>query len=156
MSSSSTSTGKSWRWQGAPRSMPGWPQRSLPRWWPSSKVRHAPSTPPARGFVVATGLDTYPDVTVVCGQEERDEGDRLALTNPIVIVEVTSDGTEGYDRGAKLEHYKQIGSVREIVFVSHREPAIGVLRRGDSPRTRTRMRTITITITDYDHDHDYG
>jgi Uma2 family endonuclease len=83
----------------------------------------------ARVRVVATGLDTYPDVTVVCGHEERDEGDRLAVVNPVVLVEVTSDGSEGYDRGEKLDHYKRIASLREIVFVSHREPAIDVLRR---------------------------
>ena len=85
----------------------------------------------ARVRVVATGLDTYPDVTVVCGREERDAGDRLALTNPIVLVEVTSDGSEAYDRGEKLEHYKRIGSLREIVFVSHRIPVVDVLRRGN-------------------------
>ncbi len=44
---------------------------------------------------------------------------------------MTSDGSEGYDRGEKLEHYNRIDSAREIVFVSHREPAIEVLRHGD-------------------------
>jgi Uma2 family endonuclease len=84
----------------------------------------------ARVRVLATGLDTYPDVTVVCGGEVRDEGDPLALTNPIVIVEVTSDSSEAYDRGEKLEHYKRIPSLREVVVVSHRGPRVEVFRRG--------------------------
>ena len=44
----------------------------------------------ARVRVTATGLDTYPDVTMVCGGERRDADDALALTNPVVLVEVTS------------------------------------------------------------------
>lgn len=85
----------------------------------------------ARVRVVATGLDTYPDLTVVCGSEERDVGDALALTNPIVLVEVTSDSSEAYDRGEKLEHYKQIPTVRELVVVAHREWCLEVFRRSD-------------------------
>ena len=83
----------------------------------------------ARVRIVATGLDTYPDVTVVCGHEQRDEEDLLALTNPIVLVEVTSESSETYDRGEKLEQYKQIPALREVVLVSHREPRIEVFRR---------------------------
>jgi Uma2 family endonuclease len=85
----------------------------------------------ARVRVGATGLDTYPDVTVVCGNEERDAGDPLALTNPIVLVEVTSESTEAYDRGDKFEHYKKIPSLQEFVVVSHREPKIEVYRRSE-------------------------
>jgi Uma2 family endonuclease len=44
--------------------------------------------------VVATGLDTYPDVSVVCGQAERDKEDPDAIVNPIVLVEVLSPSTE--------------------------------------------------------------
>jgi Uma2 family endonuclease len=83
-------------------------------------------TADARVRVVATGLDTYPDVTVVCGREERDVEDKNALTNPVVLVEVTSDSSEGYDRGDKLAHYKRIPSVRAVVIVSHRERSIDV------------------------------
>jgi Uma2 family endonuclease len=85
----------------------------------------------ARVRVGATGLDTYPDVTVVCGKEERDPADPLALANPIVLVEITSESTEAYDRGDKFEHYKQIPSLQEFVLVSHRAPKIEVYRRGE-------------------------
>lgn len=43
-----------------------------------------------------------------------------------VLVEVTSDGTEDYDRGEKLTHYKQIPSLDWVVIVSHRELRIEV------------------------------
>jgi Uma2 family endonuclease len=79
--------------------------------------------------VRATGLATYPDVTVVCGPRERDPEDEQAVTNPTLIVEVLSRGTEEYDRGDKLEHYKQLPSLREYVLVSHRERSLEVWRR---------------------------
>jgi Uma2 family endonuclease len=87
-------------------------------------------TADARVRVVKTGLDTYPDVSVVCGPVERDKEDKHAMTNPMVLVEVTSDSTEAYDRGDKLDHYKQIPSLQEVVIVSHRTAHIEVHRRG--------------------------
>jgi Uma2 family endonuclease len=80
--------------------------------------------------VLATGLATYPDVTVVCGPLERDPESRSTVVNPTLVAEVLSDGTEDYDRGEKLAHYKRIPSLRECVLVSHREPRIDVWRRG--------------------------
>jgi Uma2 family endonuclease len=80
--------------------------------------------------VQATGLDTYPDVSVVCGRAERDSQDRDAIVNPLILVEVTSPGTEDYDRGEKLEHYQRIPSLREVVFVAHDARRLEVVRRG--------------------------
>lgn len=79
-----------------------------------------------------TGLATYPDVTVVCGRREVDPEDKNTVTNPTVLVEVTSKSTEEYDRGEKFEHYSEIPSLREYVLVSHREHAIEVRRREPS------------------------
>jgi Uma2 family endonuclease len=81
--------------------------------------------------VLATGLATYPDVTVVCGPVERDPEDAHAVVNPTLLVDVTSRSTEEYDRGDKLDHYKHIATLRQVVLVSHGEPAIEVLTRGD-------------------------
>lgn len=79
--------------------------------------------------VRATGLDTYPDASVVCGQLERDAEDPNAINNPIVLVEVLSPSTEDYDRGEKLEHYKQIEALREVLFVAHDQRRVDVVRR---------------------------
>jgi Uma2 family endonuclease len=79
---------------------------------------------------LATGLATYPDVSVVCGAYAYDPESRTTVTNPKVIVEVTSDGTEDYDRGEKLATYKTMGSVVAIVIVSHRERHIELHARG--------------------------
>lgn len=62
--------------------------------------------------VKASGLATYPDVTVVCGALETDPQSRNTVTNPKVIVEVLGDNTAAYDRGEKLEEYKTVGRGR--------------------------------------------
>jgi len=81
--------------------------------------------------VVDTGLETYPDASVVCGRPESDPDDRHVVLNPIVVVEVTSPSTEAYDRGEKIEHYKRVPSLREIVLVSYRERLVEVIRRDE-------------------------
>jgi Uma2 family endonuclease len=68
--------------------------------------------------VLATGLATYPDVSVVCGELQRDPEDRLTATNPKLLVEVLSDSTAAYDRGEKLEQYKLIESVQAVLLFS--------------------------------------
>ncbi len=71
--------------------------------------------------VRATGLATYPDVTIICGDLERDPEDPNAAANPTVLIEVLSASTEVYDRGEKSVHYRTIPSLREYLLVSHRE-----------------------------------
>lgn len=79
----------------------------------------------------ATGLTTYADVTVVCDKVEVGSDDPHAVLNPRLIVEVLSDSTEAYDRGAKAAHYRRIASLREYVMVSQGEPLIEVYRRNE-------------------------
>ncbi len=47
---------------------------------------------------------SYPDVVATC-KEVRFEGDAEdTLLNPLLIIEILSDSTEGYDRGDKFFH----------------------------------------------------
>lgn len=88
---------------------------------------------------LATGLATYPDVTVVCGELERDPESPTTIVNPRLVVEVTSDGTDAYDRGRKLDHYRGIPSLVAVVIVSHRASAVEAWERmaDDTWRSRT-------------------
>ncbi len=74
--------------------------------------------------VEATGLFTYPDVSVVCGAQRFLDEEEDTLLNPTVVIEVLSDSTEAYDRGKKFEHYRQIPACREYLLVSQKEPRI--------------------------------
>jgi Uma2 family endonuclease len=46
-----------------------------------------------------------------------------------LLVEVLSPSTEDYDCGEKLEHYRQIASLDEVILVHHRKHKIVVWRR---------------------------
>ena len=87
--------------------------------------------------VLATGLATYPDMSVVCGRLERDPADANTIVNPVVLVEVLSDSTEGYDRGEKFAHYQHLPSLKEYVLVSQHGPRIEVFRRNDDGKSWT-------------------
>lgn len=90
------------------------------------------STSDLKVHVEATGLSTFPDVSVVCGERELASIDRNALTNPTLLVEVTSKSTEDYDRGEKLSHYQQCPSLQAVLFVSHRRPQVTVVARSST------------------------
>jgi len=79
--------------------------------------------------VRATGLATYPDITVVCGKLELDPENRHTVTNPIFLVEVTSPSTKSYDREIKCAHYRRIESLRAYAIVSHDERLVEVFTR---------------------------
>lgn len=69
--------------------------------------------------VSETGLYTYPDVTVVCGEMELDRRTKsVTLLNPTLIVEVLSSSTEAYDRGDKFAHYRSLPSLTDYLLIS--------------------------------------
>lgn len=79
--------------------------------------------------VPATRLYAYPDVSVTCGERRYDGEDPPSLLNPTVLVEVTSDSTEDFDRGTKFLHYQSISELRDFVIISHREHRVDHFQR---------------------------
>lgn len=79
--------------------------------------------------VMATGLSTFPDVSVVCGALERAPDDQNAIVNPMLLVEVLSESTEDYDRGEKLRHYQQLPSLQVVLLIAHAERRVTVVQR---------------------------
>lgn len=77
-----------------------------------------------RVFVPQTGLYTYPDLVVVCGEPQFQDDVFDTLLNPILIIEVLSETTENYDRGKKFQHYRSVESLHEYVLVSTDEARI--------------------------------
>ena len=102
----------------------------------SAELRHLLDARPCRVFnsdmrlhVRRSGLYTYPDVTVICGKEQMVEHRDDTVTNPLLIVEVLSESTRDYDRGAKFEFYKQIPSLQEYVLVESERARVECYRR---------------------------
>lgn len=66
----------------------------------------------------------YPDLSVICGPCDFYEGANDVVQNPAVIVEVLSESTMGYDRGAKFMSYQQISSLQDYLLVYQDDPLI--------------------------------
>ena len=68
--------------------------------------------------VIQTGLNTYPDVVVLCGVPQFVDEKHDTITNPIVIIEILSPSTERYDRGMKFRHYRSIETLRDYILIA--------------------------------------
>ncbi len=87
-----------------------------------------------RVLVSATGLYTYPDLVIVCGEPRFADREVDTLLNPQVVIEILSPSTEAYDRGKKFGHYRAVPSIRQYVLVSQDEPRIDwYVRQPDGP-----------------------
>jgi Uma2 family endonuclease len=81
--------------------------------------------------IEATGLHTYPDISVVCSESRFADDEFDTLLNPIVVLEILSPSTERYDRGKKFHHYQQLESLREYVLIAQDSPRIERFLRQD-------------------------
>ena len=79
--------------------------------------------------VDATGLYTYPDAVVFCGQPVFEDDVHYSATNPLVLAEVLSDSTERYDRGVKFGHYRRLPSVEEYLLLAQDRISVERYRR---------------------------
>ena len=77
-------------------------------------------------YVEAHNSFYYPDVSVCCDRNDRDE---LFLTRPCFIVEVLSPSTASIDRREKRASYCTLESLREYVIVDQDQPRVEIYRR---------------------------
>jgi len=78
------------------------------------------------------GRYVYPDTLGVCGAPDESDDVSGAITNPIIVVEVLSDSSEGYDHGVKYKYYKRLSSVKEYLILDQRKYAATLYRRNGS------------------------
>jgi Uma2 family endonuclease len=60
---------------------------------------------------------TYPDVMIIQGEVQLQEGRRDTIVNPMMIAEVLSESTEAYDRSGKFAAYRTIPSFQEYLLI---------------------------------------
>ena len=77
--------------------------------------------------VAAAGDSFNADVSILRGEADylRLPSGRLStveVQNPELIVEILSKSTMAYDLGDKLKSYKQVPSLRQVLFVSQHKP----------------------------------
>jgi Uma2 family endonuclease len=98
--------------------------------------------------VGATGLTSYPDSTMVCGSIEADPENKDTVANPTALVEVLSPSTIDYDLGEKFDHYRQIPSLKAVIYIWQDRRRVEVRERvGDVWRTTVAEDKATAVIS---------
>ncbi|WP_017749269.1 Uma2 family endonuclease [Scytonema hofmannii] len=70
-----------------------------------------------RLWIPEKGIYTYPDVMVVDGELQLQEGRKDTITNPLIISEVLSNSTKSYDRDDKFAAYRTIPTFQEYILI---------------------------------------
>ena len=93
-----------------------------------SRLRVGPCKPAGPTMRVATGAGRYryPDAVVTCSAVTSKT---LELAEPVVIFEVSSEGTSRIDRGEKLLEYRAVPSLRRYVMIEQDEVLVTVVAR---------------------------
>lgn len=76
-----------------------------------------------------TTLYAYPDLVIVCGQPQLMDNEFDNLLNPVVLVEIMSEGTEDYDRGRKFQRYRSIPTFTEYILINSQVIEVEVWRK---------------------------
>ena len=97
--------------------------------------------------IPTTGAYTYPDVVVVCGKPEFEDGELDTLLNPTVIIEVLSSSTEKYDRGRKALYYRSIASLKEYVLIAQDSIQVEHYGRQENQWSLTDISSLDATLT---------
>ncbi len=100
----------------------------------ASSLRQKLRGTPCRAYISDMQLEVtqadavfYPDVMVSCHAE--DLAAERVLHHPRVIIEVLSDSTAAYDRGAKFAAYRLLDSLQEYVLVDPDRRSVEIFRR---------------------------
>ena len=75
------------------------------------------------------GINTFPDISVICEPNQYYLGKKDVVLNPILVVEVLSPSTEGYDRGAKFDHYQTIETLTDYLLVEQDQAKVMLYTR---------------------------
>lgn len=105
------------------------------------------------------GINTFPDISVVCEPNRYYLGKKDIILNPLLIAEVLSPSTESYDRGGKFAHYQTIETLADYLLVEQDQARVTLYtRRADfwEMRVATRLNgsvflpsvDVTLSLTD--------
>lgn len=62
-------------------------------------------------------LYTYPDIMVIQGDIQLQEGRKDTITNPLILVEVLSASTRNYDKDEKFAAYRTLPTFQEYILI---------------------------------------
>ncbi|MBO0932914.1 Uma2 family endonuclease [Fibrella aquatilis] len=109
--------------------------------------------------VAATGDSFNADVSIIRGEPyylrlPSGQLSTVEITNPILVVEILSKSTQAFDLSDKLEAYKQIPSLEQVLFVSQEQPWVSAFVRSETPGVwlNTSAHSLTDSIGVLTHD----
>lgn len=77
-----------------------------------------------RVFIEDYDKGVYPDTFVICDKPNFKDNRKDVITNPLLVVEVLSPSTEGYDRGEKFTQYRSLPSFKEYVLITQEKAKV--------------------------------
>lgn len=83
-----------------------------------------------RLWVPEKQIFTYPDVMIIAGEPEYVNNRTDTIANPVVIIEVLAKSTQAYDRGKKLNAYRNFHLPRIFISGSNPDSCGAVLHDG--------------------------
>jgi Uma2 family endonuclease len=83
-------------------------------------------------YIPGLGAVVYPDAVVVAEVPQLYPGCKDVIVNPLLVAEISSPSTEGYDRGAKFDKYRLIPSFAEYLLLRQDRPWASVYTRSGS------------------------
>lgn len=102
--------------------------------------------------VEATNAVFYPDVFVTC--HPADLSAERSLKHPKMIIEVLSNSTAAYDRGAKFAAYRNLSSLQEYVLIDPDLRTVEIFRRTENDdwllSTRDSERALILRSLDFE------
>lgn len=102
--------------------------------------------------VEATNAVFYPDVFVTC--HPADLRAERSLKHPKVIIEVLSNSTAAYDRGAEFAAYRNLSSLQEYVLIDPDLRTVEIFRRTENDdwllSTRDSERALILRSLDFE------
>ena len=67
----------------------------------------------------------YPDVVVTCSAQDLSDMGAVAISEPVLILEVLSPSTAAYDRGQKFMSLQKLASLKEYALLDTEAPPFG-------------------------------
>lgn len=71
----------------------------------------------------------YPDIVVTCDSQDLENDQEVAISKPVIIVEVLSKSTQNYDLEHKKDAYMRLPSLEYYVLVSQNECLVKLYER---------------------------
>ena len=103
------------------------------------QLRTALNGTPCRVFAIdikvrveAANAFFYPDLVITCSEKDLDVNGPAVLTEPSVIIEVSSPSTAEYDVAGKFSRYRMLPSLKEYIIVAPLSHGATVFRKQDN------------------------